>query len=378
MTRINKILIVIKRTQVFAFINNYCIFLLYAIVNFLLNLLLGGKSQQLTSNIVNLLVTNVSVIFVSLALAFMFERKFDDINDVIDIYIGAGTFQGCLGILCFIFPSVKIFLNTMMVNGSTEKIARSVIYTSAFRNYGFASTLYDIFGFAMSLLTILAIYRALNGEKKYFVNAAIIGFTAILNARTSIVMIALGLAFLMVFSGEPKKDKIRNMFLISWILIPIFVYVLIYLSTRESDSAKWLFSGIEEIKTLVFDHKATGYFAALQNFVFFSQNLFDLLIGTGMTPQQKILVTSDVGYIQNIWQFGIIGSVIEYCVFVKLFLDAKKIVSKSLKSLLSCILLLIVIYLIKLNCLGYSMASVIYLPFILYVFVVNYKTRSAI
>lgn len=85
---------------------------------------------------------------------------------------------------------------------------------------------------------------------------------------------------------------------------------------------------------------------------------------------------TDVGYVQNIWKFGIVGSIVIYYLNYKVFKLAYRYSNSSLEKIISIIMaIMFFIYLIKLNPLGYTQASVIMFPIL---FKIIYDNNSII
>lgn len=368
---------ILRNRYINEFLSTFYIFIFYSTITFLMNALINhSKSDIILRNLASLIITNFSLVLVSLFIIYHFIINDFDIDFVEQLYINAGTMQAVAATASFIFPSVKTYFNGLMiVNSGSEKISRTLQYTSSYRNFGLASTLYDIFGFSMSLLALLAFIKCVRGEKKQFFAFVIITFAAIINARTSIIIIGVGVIIIFIKEREIGLTANQLAKMITSTAAGVLVLTILYnaLSRGPSEHTRWLFTGITEITTFLSGGGNIGYFNTLfEDFLFFPEGIKDLIVGTGMTPAQAIYVNSDVGYIQNIWVYGIIGSMIIYYMYLTLF----RRLSKSFMGQINCSLgsvftILIAIYLIKLNPLGYSQASVIFLPlslFLLYRF----------
>lgn len=365
MVNINRIIYASRLTDIGAFLGWFALYLGYSCTISLINML-GNEDKALTliSNMSNDLVSGISLILISFYLMIEMIKKDYSLEDVIQIYVNAGLYQAIIAILCFIFPLVKTTLNTMMsTNSGSEKIARTIVYTSAYRNYGFASTLYDIFGFAMSILAILALVQAMNCNKRNYIYFVLISFAAILNARTSIVILGIGI-LIVIFKKKSNQNRKFKLFQVLVLVIAIVIVVAVFIPVIQKNSTNdWLQSGLDEIKALVFHGETIGYFDTLfSEFLIFPKGLFSVLLGTGMNPGQAISHNSDVGYIQNLWHYGIIGSILLYYCYLYIVRKAKYYYDFEYKCVSDVFVILIAIYLVKLNCLGYSQASVVFVP----------------
>lgn len=366
---INCILRWVRKRCVKVFFTFFMLYIVYAVLMGGINALGSDRASIIGGNLQGIIVENISIIAVSLGTIIFSTKRSYTFDDILDVYVIAGTIQGCIAVLCLVSPSIKSYFNTLMMNNSgSEKIARTLLYTSEFRNFGFASTLYDIFGLAMSMLAILALYQAIKGDKVKFVSFGLMALTACLNARTSIILLVIGVVVIAMTAG---KNSTRNIPKIIFFLVVLVSGVLLISSMiGKSDSVSlfytWFKDGFNQITDLVFEHKTTGYFDTLFNqFLFFPDDITSVLFGTSCWPEQ-IIRNTDVGYIRNIWQYGILGSVILYGGYLYLFRNAKTLAIGIEKAIFDGFLLFIIIYLVKLSCLGYSMAAVIYLPLVFF------------
>lgn len=347
----------------------FMLYIVYAVLIGGINALGSDMASTIGDNLQGIIVENISIIAVSLGTIIFFTKRSYTFDDILDVYVIAGTFQGCIAVLCLVSPSIKSYFNTLMMNNSgAEKIARTLMYTSEFRNFGFASTLYDIFGLTMSMLAILALYQAIKGDKVRFVSFGLMALTACLNARTSIILLAIGVVVIVATAGKNSTRNIPKIILFLVVFVSGVLLIRSVIGNLDSVSLfyTWFKDGFNQIMDLVFEHKTTGYFDTLFNqFLFLPDDITSVLFGTSCLPEQ-IIRNTDVGYIRNIWQYGILGSIILYGSYFYLFRNAKTLAIGIEKSILDGFLLFIIIYLVKLNCLGYSMAAVIYLPLVLF------------
>jgi len=284
----------------------------------------------------------------------------------------AGVIQSVLGITSCFFPRVKEYFNSLMAINSNSEIIRESVLNADFRNFGLASQLYDNFGFAMSIIAILALICGLKGKKVNYLFFAMIVFVAIINARTSIILIGISVFLLLIRSNQPYKNILRNVI----ILVSIFFFATIFYKNFDftiSQTTIWLKTGIDEMLSLVLNNQKVGYFDKLFNeFIFFPNSIFEIVIGTGMLPSDLVKRGTDVGYVQNIWQYGILGSSLIIYFYAYAF---KKWIAKAtdyskLFAILLCVMM--AIYMIKLNCFGYGQAATIYMPIMLYALYTEY------
>ncbi|MCI8416497.1 MAG: hypothetical protein HFI33_03145 [Lachnospiraceae bacterium] len=279
-------------------------------------------------------------------------------TEILNSYVIAGLWQAIMGIACFIFPPIKFFFNFLMAsNSNSEKIAHYAMQTH--RNFGFANQLYDGFGITMSILAIIALVCAIKGKKKYYLYAAMIAFVAFINARSSIGFLAAGVFVVFIYNKRIDTSEILGKVIIIVVGAILTGYLIQSVLTGSSESAVWISTGLEEIIG-IFRGQRIGYFDTLiNNFIFFPDTLLGNLIGTGATPMVMISKGTDVGYILNLWQYGIIGSAFIFFFYAYPIRKWGKKAKGSIANLPYAIGAMILVYMVKLNCFGYGQASVL-------------------
>lgn len=359
---VNILFSILRVKKIKSILNLIIIFFLYIFLTGFINYA-EYNNTEIFSNIIDALVGYDSLLSISFAIVIFSIKKKLDFDHLLRGYVFAGVYQSILGIACLLIPPVKTFFNSLVeMNSRSEKISRTIEFVSAYRNYGFASTLFDIFGMAMSVLAILAIFQGIKGKKSYYIAAAMITLCAVINSRTSFVLILVGL-LVFVFSTRGKVTMgwvLKRVVFLMVVVVGIFFLFEWVVNNQTTDQLVWLASALTESQS---DPESQGYFYTLLNeFIFFPDNALSILFGTGMSPMQLIDKNTDVGYIQYIWYYGIVGSVLLYLIYYKLLRYSVKLNTWPDNKLFQAILIMIAIYLVKLTCLGYSMASVIFFP----------------
>lgn len=342
----------------------FLFFSIYFFIVALLNFFITANDNTIQS-INDFLVSYVSFFLVTFAIVIWAIKKNISFDQLCKLYLEAGIIQIILVFLCLTSPSIKTIFNEMTVsNTNSEKISMGYEFESAYRNFGFASTLYDIFGFAMAVLGIMSMAQALKGKKYYYIVSLAFAIAASINARSAFIIYIAGF---MVMILAPKDGKIRAGMIMRATLLLSIVFVGVYflfswiLKDTSSEQLLWLASAITETQSLSGGQSEGFYDALFNRFIFFPDGL-SLIFGTGMPPHLAINKNSDMGYIQNIWQFGIVGSIMIYAFYIRLFKNAIKKLEWPDKTMLKTILIMMAIYLVKLTCFGYSQASVIFGP----------------
>lgn len=350
---------ILKSEAVRKWIVLFLVFYVYYFFVAIISSTVNSLPEDPITTFVGTIIDTVSLLVVSLFLCLISFRKDESFDDFTKYMVGAGVIESIFGIASFISPGVKLFLNRMTIaNSRSEKIIHAV-RTATFRNYGIASTLFDSFGFGMSIIALLALYKTLEGKTKYYVYFAMITFAACINARTSMVLIAVGSAILVLGKSARSFKVIAGKVLV--ILISVFALGAIngYID-QGGANALWLSGGIDEIKALLFEGQKTGIFISLFSELYIPPSALQIIFGIGLMPAQAIRRTTDVGYIQNLWQFGIIGSLLLYWFYLNPLRRWIKDNRKQ-KELAIAIGVVMFVFLIKLNLFGYGISSTVFI-----------------
>lgn len=217
----------------------------------------------------------------------------------------------------------------------------------------------------MALFAVLALAIAFKkrGSIIYYLYFAMIGFAGFINARSSLIITISG-AFVVVFYIG-RKISVKTMERMCLVAIAGFISLILlvaYISSHSTATNAHLLSGINEIMN-IFNGEHSGYFSSLfDSFIFFPDDV-SLLIGNGLLPQNVIGKSTDVGYIQLIWQNGIIGLCFAFAFLIYPSLKLNHFNNEFIRPIGVAIGLMITIYMIKLNCFGYGYASVVFTLF---------------
>lgn len=262
-------------------------------------------------NYINIYSIFLFVLELQICVFFLnFYTKKNDIN-LIEICIFSGIIQAIIAILSFFIPFLQTqIINLFIFNGYPEE----TVWFTGKRFFGFASQLTFTMPILQMVLAILLIDTFF--EKKESINfckifgSLLLVFSAIINARTSIVVLLLGLLYLAYKYRRMILLKHYVYFFITVGLMSILIFII------SPITFNWIFDGIREILLLVSGQKKDGYFEALfESFIFFPSNVKGLLIGEGVNVFNTSVngLRSDVGYIIDIWNYGLIGMILRYC-----------------------------------------------------------------
>lgn len=336
-TSIKKVIIGFLPFLVYFFV--YMTFKIFTSDNF-------GELDIYYENIKRVMLTVIHlVIAVSFLLSIKKKNKYT-ITDIIDMFIMAAFWQLLCVALSFVFPSVKtVFNNLIMTNSKSEAIVNALSSFGSYRGYGFAENLFDQFGYTLSLLTVLILIEGIERKKTLLIIVSYLMLIAsLLNTRTGLLLSVVGIIVVSLMHLDMLKLKsfFKGLLIAGVIIIAGYSVVV-----RLSDTAfSWVSNGMKEISSLIFESETTG------TFYYLSQDIImpnDMLFGAGGAPRNFSLVGIDIGYIQSIWMYGVIGTILLFTGYFAMFFQLYKFSNnKKGRSIAICFSLLFFLYTIKL------------------------------
>lgn len=353
----------VRNQQVKHWLKIFVVFYAYYFLVSCLSMIVGSWPTNPVVVFIGSIVDVVSLLFMTLFLCLSVYRTGGEFEDLTDLIISAGVIESVFGIAAFLSPTIKEILNNITIANSNSDVVVSATVNASFRNYGIASTLFDSFGFGMSIIALLALHKGMAGRVKHFVYFAMIAFAACINARTSMVLITSGSVIIVFAKSSRTMKAIIGKSLIIFGAIVVMIMVNAYLKGEQAN-AQWLVSGIDDIKALLTGQEKTGIFLILSKELYIPQDIMQIIFGTGLIPAQAILKTTDIGYIQNLWSFGVIGSLMLYAFFAYGLLKWARIIKKE-RPLSLAVLAVTFLFFMKLNLWGYGISTVVYMTLLM-------------
>lgn len=275
----------------------------------------------------------------------------------VEMMLCAGVIQSITATLAFTIPSLQtFFVDRMVAYGYSE------VYTtlSTYRMYGFSNSLTSGTPIMQTMMAIVAIYMAQSQGRKFYFLAGTLLFSAVINARISVVVALVGVVALILLGRYSIKKKIKYIFTI---LAAVIAFIYLFLPIVKDTSPltyKWIISGVEEINLFSNATPSGGDYSFISyitdNERYTLPSGVSLLIGKGyaiMPSNNPSGIQSDVGYINDIWLGGILYVILTYSVFTKFMV--KMIKSKIELISFVGLLFLITIPIVNIKGTAYSM-----------------------
>lgn len=332
----------IIKTRILHLIVPLIIAMLYLLIVILIN---ESSIMKLYQYILIIIEIPICVLY----LCCYFVRHKYSIYDVINIVLIAGAIQGVIATLSFLVPPFKdVLINILTERIHSENASSDIILAMAeHRLNGFASNLTFTTPIVQSLLGIISLYLALNRNYKYILYMPIMLFSALINARSSFVVLIYGLILIILMSAINRKT-IQKFMIIGTVII-IATAVLVEFTSNSSDAVfVWISVGFNEIISFM-QGESTGYFQiVLDNFIIYPEGLA-MIFGTGdIVFGLDIGMGSDIGYINDLWLGGLVFISIVYFTFIAYYFKAYRKADKLVKF----IILLLITTFVTLNIKG--------------------------
>ncbi len=253
------------------------------------------------------------------------KKKGYSFYDVIDGLAKAAIIEFAFCFASVISPKIKGFLTKLIIvntgyYGTYEELEG---WKTANSYFGFSASISDYFGLGLGLISGLCFYCGITYNKKYFYYLPFILFTTLMNSVTGIVVFLISV--IIVISGT-KKVKISTLtFIIAFLTVLMLVMPFIQLYyprilQKVADNF-WEIFDVSRVKA----SNTTIRILFSERFWTLPSHIGHVLLGTGHSLIRAAGFNgSDVGYINDIWSFGILGSIYLYFINVRFFASLLK------------------------------------------------------
>ena len=297
-----------------------------------------------------------------------------DYNEVVSVIAIVGIMQGLCSIAAYASPQIRFFF--LKNNGDLFKN----LYVLERRGYGFSNILLDTYGYGMGLIA----GAVLLANNKVFWKKVIVflfcSISVLLNARTGIVVIALAIIAYLFQSNTIKHFFIKGIMAIGVIFI-IWGYVLPlfeqFLLSSSSQNMRWIGAGIHEMTNLIKGSSTINDVNFLSSFHHLPDSALTWLFGSGHNVYgiyQDIGFHSDVGYINYLWEFGVIGTIVLVYGIYRLYSSAYKLAAGKEKFVVLFLAVSYIVVLFKAILIGYNPGVVV--NYIMLYAIIYYKKKA--
>lgn len=237
------------------------------------------------------------------------------------------TLQGVISIFFRVFDNIRLYMLSFM---GWDINSNDLVDILKVRLYGISSGLTYSMPAVQAIIGVLVLIYAIAGHKKgsYILQVPIIWLSGIINARTAIVLIALGILFVILYLVHILDYRIAKR---------CIVFGLIFAGTAglalmmiNKDTGAWVLDGIQEIFSFFTGGEGGYYFKALTSEEFLKlPDMHGILFGKGIYPP------SDVGYVRNVWGGGILMCFLWYGIYIFFMWNIGCYVKKNVNAAIS-------------------------------------------
>ena len=301
----------------------YGVIIFFAIWSFFL----VGFNDGTRAVIIRYIYCLFSIIPGALCISIHARKNGKDINYILQLVLWAALIQSVFSMMAFIDFDYKLQLLEKLDADGTMAMSQyeNEIY---YRLFGYSGGLTFDMPVVQAMIVAIAAYLSINKSSKYLLFVPTIIFSAFINARTSIVVMAVSIIILLWKESKFFKKHYWRLFISSFFIFISLVVGSSYLEEMSSGTYGWVMTGVEQLIGFMLENETkTGYFSyvADSDRWVIPKGLF-LLIGTGerIMGGSSFGVYSDIGYINDLWFGGILYTLILYTLVLIFFIKLLK------------------------------------------------------
>ena len=255
----------------------------------------------------------VGVIPFALACWICLRKRGLGFAELLDHLLITGLCMAATAVAAFLIPAVKeFFIEKMIAYGIPY-----MIKLSCYRYFGLAINLSSTAAYVQVVLACIALWRGVRGRPLWLIAFPVLAFSANINVRTSVYLMLAGMAagFIGILFTKDWKQILK--FTAAAVAAVVAAYFGISLIRHVNPMTyDWLGRGVEQVSTFVAGEEAAeadDYFNELswmlapEHFPKGVKMVFGA--GTeimGTLVEDKYGVSSDVGFMNDLWRGGIL------------------------------------------------------------------------
>lgn len=376
LTRYRKdFILVLQYSGIYKFIKYFFLYVVYVSIVILINFFIGERvqfSNYITTYYQYFMVLPVSIICV-IYLIIKGNRLELSKDQFLFLFIYASLIQLILVILSILFPTIKSFFIDIMYKNTGETLLLNTWVTHR-RFNGFANNMLDLFGFSIGIFASLPFFlRKTYKKKKYLLLVPLISIISLMNARSGVIIIFVGFILYLLYSTKSTKKQLVANFRLFGIAMILSFGLLLFLNDIMPDTIAWVINDF-----LSFFGQSDNSVSNSLASVYFSDQFWNLpsfeyiLIGTGHTLYGIKGMSSDIGYINELWRSGLCGLILLSIIFLSMLNTVKREHVRCYRYLISFLLMSFIIFNFKANALSYNGGFVSIIVIVYYFSYKNY------
>lgn len=258
----------------------------------------------------------------------LFNKCKLDKNGVVRLIIIVGLIQSFICIIMVMLPNIRLQVLNYIFNNMNDPELLVRAYDE--RIYGIAGEYLYTIGLIHGFMALISFrYIIENKSIQYAILTILLIIPAFLNARVGVICCLISISIVvicvLIFGKMEKKVKIIKSILVSIILIVALSYLC---QMFIPNTFSWIIYGFQSVMDLVTGTENKYYGSLTSSFIFWPKGL-NFIIGSGTFPSGKDYfylygVTSDIGYVLDVYIGGIILSILFYSLCVKIIVTGWK------------------------------------------------------
>ena len=285
--------------------------------------LYGG---DLIMDIYSILVIGIELPVVVSFQIYLYKKHGFSGKDLVNLIILLGIVQALIAVLMVVSPAFKEIIDNHRFQFWDDRY----IGWSSKRMYGFSDNLLHVTPIVQAVISVMLIIKT--PEKPYlmiFLPCMLVSI--VLNARVGIFIFIISLFFVIFGSYFPGKRKVVALLFI-FLFISIFSFLHYFQDYISLDSFENIISGFYDFNDLSRGEK-TGVFESLFGEHMVLPQGIDFIFGRGteVFGGLKIYgmsIHSDIGYVNDLWKYGVFGLVLIVVSYIHLI---KKLIKINMK-----------------------------------------------
>lgn len=249
------------------------------------------------------------------------ELKF---KDLLICIIHAGLIQMLFAVMMALSPDIKYKLVSLMMRNNGSDISDIVYWEYNRRYFAFSDCMVDMLGWGLGIITGLPLFleRGRN-SRGYLIFVPLLAVLTVINSTTGLVIFVIML-FVAVMKAM-RKVSIKKAAVCIGILFAAVLAVWL-MKVFVPYSYNWT---LNEVKSIL--HVGETGISSFKNVIsadrrFLPESLFEMVFGTGHTVYgAEGFSHSDLGYVNNIWLGGLLGTLCLYGTFAWLFVKSLRV-----------------------------------------------------
>lgn len=288
----------------------------------------GISSYTILDSISDYLMILFGYVFCSIILHDFLVRKNISNEEFFNLLLTASLAQAFFAVLAYIYPDFQKWFIMRMGEYGYDITRFSAL--AQFRWYGMAVQLGFATPVVQIIFSLIALYFGSTRSFKYYIISFLLLLSAIVNARTTVILFFTG--FIMMFFSILRKRKARYLMssLVAYISISMLLLVLflVYMRRYSYSNFVWLINGLLDFLGFNVDtvgaYEVGNYFLNIENYKI--PDDYKILIGSGTyLYKMEDHFYTDIGYIIDIWKYGVPLTLTIYYMVIKSLKKIRKI-----------------------------------------------------